>query len=557
VHKKLFLADFLVSILVVSGFILVNTLPFGTVQASTTVTGIITSDTTWTQAGSPYDLTGPTAVNIGATLTIAPGVIVDFNGFYIRVNGTLIARGTAAEKVYFNGGQITITPIANGWNESAGSGCIFENVNLNGTSVSSNVSLKIISSYSNAPITASSSSIIAHNLLTNETTVGDLSTVTDNTITHKITTGNQATITNNNINGSVTSGASTIINNTITGTITIVDTISAGSLIFNNTLTGGGSVWEFVMFVPGLIPRNVRYPRSVIDVAGGTAEISNNTITSQDISAQVYGIVVPESSYDGGYGITSQADCNVDIHDNVISGGFVRGINVVGPGIIQDNLIVNNSGGIAVGKRVYDYGILISQGDVTIRDNILANSEVGIEGFVLNSYYGSVDYENTPKARTVTIERNVVVGSTNGINFTLPLATLNIQTNIIANSSFAISLTSCPSATINYNNIQNYAQRSINLTGTSADVNATYNWWGTTDPSAINQSIYDFKNDFNLGIVSFIPFLNEPNLDVPAIPLDLVIPELSSALMLMALAIAASTFAIVSGNKLKRITQKS
>ena len=116
-HKKLFLADFLVSILVVSGFILVNTLPFGTVQASTTVTGIITSDTTWTQADSPYNLTGPTAVNIGATLTIEPGVIVNFNGFYIRVNGTLIARGTATEKVYFNGGQITLTPIANGWNE--------------------------------------------------------------------------------------------------------------------------------------------------------------------------------------------------------------------------------------------------------------------------------------------------------------------------------------------------------------------------------------------------------------------------------------------------------
>ena len=153
---------------------------------------------------------------------------------------------------------------------------------------------------------------------------------------------------------------------------------------------------------------------------------------------------MPESSYDGGYGITSQADCNVDIHDNVISGGFVRGINVVGPGIIQDNLIFNNSGGIAVGKRVYDYGMLISQGDVTIRDNILANSEVGIGGFVLNSYYGSVDYENTPKARTVTIERNVVVGSTNGIDFTLPLATLNIQNNTIANSSFAISLNLVP-----------------------------------------------------------------------------------------------------------------
>jgi hypothetical protein len=45
----------------------------------------------------------------------------------------------------------------------------------------------------------------------------------------------------------------------------------------------------------------------------------------------------------------------------------------------------------------------------------------------------------------------------------------------------------------------------------------TNNWWGTTDSQAINQTIYDFKNDFNLGIVNFIPFLNAPNPNAPAI----------------------------------------
>ncbi|MFB3887965.1 MAG: hypothetical protein ACE14S_00615 [Candidatus Bathyarchaeia archaeon] len=510
--------------LLLSGLILVC--PARAVHASANVIGIISSDTTWTKANSPYNLAGPTAVNVGATLTIEPGVIVNLNGFYMRVNGTLVARGTAAEKVCFNGGQVTITSIANGWKEQTGSGCLLENVNLNETSISSAVSLKIANSYSNAPITASNSSMIAHSLLTNETVVGDLSTVTDNSIAGKITTGNQATITNNNINGSVHSGSATIKNNVITGIVTIMDTISTSSVISNNTLAGGGTVWEFVMFVPGLIPRNARYPRSVIDVAGGTAVISNNTITSQDIGAQVYGISMPESNYDGGYGITTQADCNANIQDNIISNGFVRGINMVGPGIIQDNLIINNTGGIAVGKKVYDYGMKVSQGDVTIRGNILANTEVGIGGFVTNNYYGSVDYENTPKERTITIERNVITGSANGIDFALPLTTLNIQNNTITNSSFAISLTSCPSATINYNNIQNYAQKSVNLTNTSVDINATYNWWGTTDAAAISRSIYDFKDDFNLGTVNFAPFLTEPNLASPPIPeIDTLTPQ--------------------------------
>jgi hypothetical protein len=47
------------------------------------------------------------------------------------------------------------------------------------------------------------------------------------------------------------------------------------------------------------------------------------------------------------------------------------------------------------------------------------------------------------------------------------------------------------------------------------DVDASSNWWGTTDLLAINQSIYDFKRDFNLGVVTFTPILESPN---PAAP---------------------------------------
>jgi len=56
--------------------------------SATNAIGILNQNTTWTKAESPYTLTGPVAVNIGVTLTVQPGTIINLNGFYIQVNGT-------------------------------------------------------------------------------------------------------------------------------------------------------------------------------------------------------------------------------------------------------------------------------------------------------------------------------------------------------------------------------------------------------------------------------------------------------------------------------------
>jgi hypothetical protein len=544
-HVKRLPSCALLITMLVSGLILVLAANLGVVHGATDVSGIIGSDTTWTKASSPYSLTGNMLVNNGVTLTIETGVTVNINDYYIMVNGTLRARGSGADKIHFNSGEIIFTQYSNGWNEQTSSGCILENAHLNATSISSDDSLKITNVYSNAPISAVGSSIISycsltaeisvgdvsvisHSSLSAETSVGDSATVTDNTITDDIHAGNLTTIANNNINGSVISGSSSIVNNTITGIVTVRDKTSDSSEIRNNKIRGGGAVWYF-----GLLPfpRYAEYPRTAIDIAGGTVVISNNTIISHDVTSQIYGMEVPDSEFDGGYGITIQANCVADIQSNVISGGFVRGINVVGAATIQGNLIINNSGGIAIGKNVYDYGIGVSEGDVIIRDNTLANSEVGIGGSVVSSYYGQVDYSATPKARTVTIERNMIVGSQKGIDVDLQDATLNIQNNTITDCSEAITLTSCPSATIKFNNIQNFTQRSITLVNTPVNIDATYNWWGTTDASAINQSIYDYKKDFYLGTVNFTPFLTEPNPEAEPNS-TYIIPEFQSWIIL-------------------------
>ncbi len=84
---------------------------------------------------------------------------------------------------------------------------------------------------------------------------------------------------------------------------------------------------------------------------------------------------------------------------------------------------------------------------------------------------------------------------------------LTIQNNTIANNSIGIH--SDGELEMTYNNIQDNSQYSVY--SSQANSNVPYNWWGTTDTQAINQSIYDNKNDLNLGTVNFVPFLTEPN----------------------------------------------
>jgi parallel beta-helix repeat protein len=83
---------------------LAGLLPVGSMNASgsTSVSGIISVDTTWDLTGSPYIVLGDVTVADGITLTIEPGVQVRFDGYYgIYINGTLIAIGTEASRIVF------------------------------------------------------------------------------------------------------------------------------------------------------------------------------------------------------------------------------------------------------------------------------------------------------------------------------------------------------------------------------------------------------------------------------------------------------------------------
>ena len=83
---------------------------FGTVganiSAQTSISGNITTNTTWTTAGSPYTVTDTVTVDNGVTLTIEQGVSIEFNsGASLFIDGALNAEGTESSKITFTSSE--------------------------------------------------------------------------------------------------------------------------------------------------------------------------------------------------------------------------------------------------------------------------------------------------------------------------------------------------------------------------------------------------------------------------------------------------------------------
>jgi RHS repeat-associated protein len=72
------------------------------VSAETIVNSSITTNTTWTAAGSPYVLQKGISVKTGATLKVEPGVTVAFAGQYrLGIEGSIKALGTSSNPITF------------------------------------------------------------------------------------------------------------------------------------------------------------------------------------------------------------------------------------------------------------------------------------------------------------------------------------------------------------------------------------------------------------------------------------------------------------------------
>jgi hypothetical protein len=95
-HPKLYFYCRL-SMLLFVGFLCLSS---SSLWADTTVSGVLSANTTWTRAGSPYTLSADLQISSGVTLTINAGVSVIGNSHSsIKVFGTLTIQGSSSARV--------------------------------------------------------------------------------------------------------------------------------------------------------------------------------------------------------------------------------------------------------------------------------------------------------------------------------------------------------------------------------------------------------------------------------------------------------------------------
>ena len=103
-------------------------------HAQTTVSDTLTTDQTWTVANSPYQVTDTLVVAQGVTLTINPGVTVQFNEKQtLIVEGAIIADGDVGSEITFT--SSANTPAKGDWgtirfSNTSGVGSVFDYVIL-------------------------------------------------------------------------------------------------------------------------------------------------------------------------------------------------------------------------------------------------------------------------------------------------------------------------------------------------------------------------------------------------------------------------------------------
>jgi hypothetical protein len=209
-------------------------------------------------------------------------------------------------------------------------------------------------------------------------------------------------------------------------------------------------------------------------------------------------------------GISVDIDAYAIISGNQIS-GKERIITVSGYASITNNRI--NSGNNKLGIYLAGYRSNITGNSITncslaitgyaqdlmIHGNSITDNRVGI--------YFSYDWVNV----NIEVSNNFISRNNVGIEVGCPAIT--IKTNTITDNQVGISIdrqsqTCAP--TIENNNI--YSNRQYGLSHHAVnDITVKNNWWGTTDNATINQQIYDYNDDFEVGKVYYMPYLQEAN----------------------------------------------
>ncbi|MCJ7554980.1 MAG: T9SS type A sorting domain-containing protein [Ignavibacteriaceae bacterium] len=447
-----------------------------TIKAQTNVSGLISTNTTWSFAGSPYIVTGNVLVDQTAELSIEPGVTVKFNaGTSIHIDGALLAIGTDVSKIIFTSNASTPQPGDWGY--------------LYFSDLSTDAEFDLSDNYL-------SGSILKHVI---------------------VEYGGGAQVDNNGTirleNAHPFIDNSRIINNYMTG---ITGWLLSGDLrITNNVIENNGTIY----YNSGGIYLDDWWQ-------GANVRIENNTIKNNigglcgGIYASIFksaiirnNLIEDNSSESNGGGIyfygTGLLEDNI-IYNNVSKGPGAGIFLLWSNALITKNYIINNK---AQGINVWGGGLFIEPTDngvIEVSNNIFAENVSDEEGggvYVLPGYSPgtTIIYQHNSFIRNTAPLSAAGRFSESDKDFKYNTITENISNGSTPTGAVKISYTPL----FNYNNIFNnateYALWNDNPQ-TSPNVDGTNNWWGSSVENEVSAAVYDWFDESALGIFIHSPY---------------------------------------------------
>jgi outer membrane protein assembly factor BamB len=443
--------------------------------SQTNVSGVISTNTTWTKAASPYNVTGNILVNSGVILTINDGVTIKVNGdFYIKIEGNLNAVGTTNSKIIFESNSLNLSK--RNWQgiqirPTGGSALNSDQSYLSGTRLKNVVIKNAVKG-----VYVYGAGIHISNVEFNQNDFGveirsSLNVVLDNNrfINNNYgiyteyeayggdgTSNIENTYILNNIFSSNTNGAYFFLNQRQFKNLNVISNLFENNTI-GITFSGGG------------------YGCSV-----QSATISQNTF----LSNQTYGLKVGQ--------IMSQAsDARTPYAFIVEKNSFV------------DNGVFWEYGGGAGGATSSFSNNVISTKNVT--SLVIKGESSRSDLFSKNYIYSNVNaisvqplFANSYFPSNKTISYNSIRG--NSINSLVKILGSNML--------------------FNYNNFRPYNPQILFQVDGVNDINSNYNYWGTSDLSKINEGIFDKSDNFELGQANIVNILSNLEPSAPIFPVN-------------------------------------
>lgn len=439
--------------------------------AQTNVSGIISSNTTWALANSPYIVTGNILVNTGVTLTIEAGVSVKVNsGLGIQSKGEVIAIGSSNLRITLTSN--TTSPTPGDW---SGISILDQSTDptydINGNYLSGTIFKNVDILYAG-----------------NSTGSGSLS-VTDADLY----------LDNCSILDGDRWGVFAISSN---GFINIRE-----CLIKNHTLVGIYASVEPNGFVNISDSRIENNSENGILLVGHYCNIFNNLLKNNGINF--------------GYGMTISPNYGISTSSIIIrKNKFIdnqRGaiyLNKSSFAQISQNLVMNS-----------EVAILSGESDIRLDSNVFTKNSVVIKddkGKDVSMKYNHILKNNKPTTP-------IFGRSSDGLIISAYQGFQNIDFgyNMIYNNqlydSLLIMIKYRNTNTVNFNNnnlLSNNSKYFVynSLKASQTNIDAKNNFWGTLVSNEIETKIYDWSDNLTKSIVNYTPFLTEPDTLTPISP---------------------------------------